>query len=491
MTGRRRWGAVSGMAALGVLAAAMVGPLPVASAQDETTKVDTRFAYLCPFPSGEQRVEVRLSAEFPVSATVEQPVRPSGLAIELTVPQAALAELTARGAASVTAVARVDVSIAQGSAGAETNWSGTETDPVAVPAEGDLVLPLDPARLVHAVLGKPGKTVFSAGGLSLALTGYLPDGEVTDPPSLELPCSLDPSQDPTIATVQVSEVDNPVTSEPPPGAVRVEEQPPAGVLEDAPPPEPGMPDKDCAPIEPPESPEPVTFRYCANIVAYTSLAKLDASVFQPSSLVNIGPTGFLLNPFLPDSDKCVPEGGEETILCQKANFIPNLDGEPNLRPAADQWLLPFGFVPTKATMQLTQVGVSTIDIAVHAAIEPQFSHVIAIARYDARVYDAFVAGAKLDLGPNCRTVRPIEVRLNGTPGFLPGQYLLDEGGLLSGEAEIPPFTGCGKVEDVSPLLTGLISGSDNLVRLTQGRVCPMTEVPDLFRCPPAVPVPQL
>lgn len=492
MSDRRRW-AIPGMAGVAMLAAGLFGPLPAASAQDETIHVDARLAYLCPFPSGEQRVEVHLVADLPASATVEQPVRPSGLAITLTVPQAALADLTAMGAVSVTAVARVGVSITHGGSAAETNWSGTETSRVPLPAEGDLGLPLEPARVVPAILGRPGEMTFTATDTSLSLTGYLPDGAVTDPPSLELPCVLAADQDATLATVGVSDVDTPGTQEPPPGAVRVDEPRSGGsapgAVADPEDPYPADCEKIGSPPGVPPPPDPP--KYCAYVVGYSNLNKLNASVEQPLSLVNIGTNIPPENKLDPPLGGCVdvpPEDEDEPLKCQKANILPNIAGEPVLTPSENQWVLPFGFVPTKATMQLTQVGMSSADIALHQVVVQRYSHVRITARYIARVYDASVNGVPFDLGPNCRTADAIEVHLVGKPGRGAGTYNLTTGGPLNGTADIPAFTGCGVTEDVSPLLTGLISGQDNRVKLVQGRVCTLTGRPT--GCPPNEPVPE-
>ncbi|WP_154814881.1 DUF6801 domain-containing protein [Actinophytocola xinjiangensis] len=484
----RRWWAIPGMAGVAVLAAGLVGPLPMAAAQDETVRVDARLTYLCPFVSGEQPVEVRLAADLPAGATAGEPVRPAGLAISLTVPQAGVAELTALGAASVTALARVGVAITHGGSTAETNWSGTKTSRVVLPTEGDLTLPLEPSRVTPAVLGQPGAMTFAAADTSLELTGYQSDGAVTDPPSLALSCALAPDQDATLATVQVSAADTPVPVEPPPGAVRVDKPKGSAAAPEVSPTAVEIPE-DCEQIEspnipwppPPETPTNPP-KYCAYITAFTNLAKLDASVLQPPSLVNIGPTAPGSNKDSPRPApnpprpglKCVPEDLQSNILCQKANILPNLGGRPVLTPAENQWVLPFGFVPTKATMQLTQLGVSQADIRLHLAQNPVHAKAVVTARYTVRVYDAAINGVPFDLGPHCRTAEPLEIVVDAIAGFGAGKYLLDQGGVLNGEVVIPPFTGCGVTEDVSPLLTGLISGPGNLVRLTQGKVCTIT-----------------
>ena len=53
---------------------------------------------------------------------------------------------------------------------------------------------------------------------------------------------------------------------------------------------------------------------------------------------------------------------------------------------------------------------------------------------------------------------------------------------------IPPFTGCGVSEDLDPLITGLVSGGGNFVKLTQGSICTLTGSNN--GCPPEEPTPE-
>jgi hypothetical protein len=381
----------------------------------------------------------------------------------------ALADLTGSGAASAAAVVRFETTVGEQ---ATATWSGARTDPVAVPAGENPVLALEvPLETPPAVVASaPGEVAVGAGGLTVVLTGYQADGAVTEPPSIEVSCVL--AEDTVLAVITVSDVDNPGTEvpAPPPGSVVV--GPGAGGRSPARP-SPKLVEipPDCHIIDPPPN-NPTPPRYCANVTGYANVAKLDAAVLQPMGVVNIGPTAFY---------QCHPPAPDR---CQQANLLANRDGEPVLPPAPASFL-PFGFVPTTGTMQLTQIGTGFADIKLNLTDPTGASNSATVTgRYVARLFDATVDGVPLDLGPNCHTAVPVEVELHGKPPT----YLLTGGGPLSGVVTIPPFTGCGVDEDLDPLITGLVSGGGNFVKLTQGSICTLTGAHG--GCPPEEPVPE-
>jgi hypothetical protein len=96
---------------------------------------------------------------------------------------------------------------------------------------------------------------------------------------------------------------------------------------------------------------------------------------------------------------------------------------------------------------------------------------------------AEINGVEIKLGPNCRTATLIDVTLLGVAA----SYSITEGGILQGVIDIPPFSGCGVDEDLDPIITGLVSGPGNYVKMTQGPVCTIISG---LKCPPVVPVPQ-
>ncbi|HEY0454163.1 DUF6801 domain-containing protein [Actinophytocola sp.] len=452
--------------AVAFVAVAFASGTPAPAAQADVVHADLRLGYTCRFPAGPQPVDVRITADFPSRATVNEPIQPTAIRVALTLP--ALTDLP--NAATVTAIVRLDTTATQRESQALASWSGALAEPVPVPADANLVLDT-PAEPPPVLVPAPGDVVFAAGDLAATLTGYQADGTVTDPPSLDLSCVLGPDQAATLGTVPVSDVDSPSTGPappPPPGAVAVEprdkgERAPLGTTAVQVP-------ADCQIIDPPPGPKTAA-RYCAYVTGYANVAKLNASVLQPAGINNIGPTALQL--------RCK---GDLKLLCQQANLLARLDGEPKM-PAAPAWLLPFGFVPSKATMQLTQLGLGFADIVGDTNFPPARSLAVITGTYTARLSAASVNGVPLDLGPDCRTETPIDIRLEARP-----PYTLTLGGVMSGMVTIPPFTGCGVTEDLDPLITGLVSGPGNFVKLTQGRICTLTGAGT--GCPPIVPTPQ-
>jgi hypothetical protein len=92
-------------------------------------------------------------------------------------------------------------------------------------------------------------------------------------------------------------------------------------------------------------------------------------------------------------------------------------------------------------------------------------------------------GVPIELGPDCRTATPIDVVLTAKAGT----YSITEGGVLDGTITIPPFTGCGVNEDLDVMITSLVSGPNNYVKMTQSKVCSLG---NQVNCPPVAPVPQ-
>jgi hypothetical protein len=153
-------------------------------------------------------------------------------------------------------------------------------------------------------------------------------------------------------------------------------------------------------------------------------------------------------------------------------------------PPVTATLLGFGFVPTTATLQITQVG--TLNIASESTNNIlKFSRVQSLASI--RVEKVLVNGVPLNVGSNCHTVRPFLLQLSGVP-----PYNLDSGGVLSGTVTVPPFTGCGVGENLDPIFNATVSGPGNLAQLTQGTLCVDWNITGVFPqagCPASVPKP--
>jgi hypothetical protein len=136
-------------------------------------------------------------------------------------------------------------------------------------------------------------------------------------------------------------------------------------------------------------------------------------------------------------------------------------------PPAHATFLSFGFVPTAATLQVTQTGtlnVATVGGERNGVEVLKFSKVESLASI--RVENVLVNGASLDVGSDCHTVRPFPLVLTGKP-----PYQLQTGGVLNGTITVPPFTGCGVGENLDSIFDASVSGPGNFVQLTQGSLC--------------------
>lgn len=418
----------------------------------EPLVVDTSLDYVC----GEAGpVGLRVTATLPPTGVTGEPVGPSDVGLEVTVPAAALAGLP--GAASATAVTRLDVLPEQ--------WTAVQSDPVPL---------ADPVVLGGNVTAPPvtatpmGDLTFAAGDLTVEITGYTGDGTPTEPPAVDLTCVLDAGETAVLAVVPVEPPAPGRVPSPAPGKRGQQDQ---GAPSIAAPPPP-----ECYPLPgvPPEYRAP----FCAKVNGRANIAKLDAAVRQPSGLTNITATNLMVR--CPD---------DTAVACQKALALPELDGEPKYPPAPGSFYA-FGFMPATGTMQLTQLGLADVySWSKRTQIPGQPGEYEGLTtvkvRLSAQILDATVNGVPVPVGPDCRTAVPIDAVFTASYSG-PDKYSINKGGPLMGTVTIPPFSGCGTTEDLDPILTGLISGPGNYVRLYQARVCTILGNND--GCPPEEPV---
>lgn len=430
-----------------------------AGAQEEKQQVDVEIGYLC----GTSQITLRVTATFPAQGTVGNAVQPTDVTLEVRVLPEALPELTAAGAVTATSVVRLDTSIVQGDTAANATWSAVHDEPVPLAEPTVFTGTVEPEPVTA---GAPGDLSFTASGLVATITGRNADGAPTEPPSVDLTCIPAPDQPAGLAVVPVSEVESthPTFEMPEPGIkIGTKEQEsaaPVNALGPVPP--------ECHPIEPP--PVPKWSNFCANAGGYANVEKLRASILQPVGLTNIAAGNAVLN--------C---GGVRFKACTQNTVLPELNGEPKFPPAPGSFFS-LGLIPTTGTMQLTQLGIGTVDVW-FMVNNNKLGEAVVRLKVTARLFDATVMGVPLELGPNCRTATPIDVVLTATPEF----YSISDGGILTGIITIPPFTGCGANEDLDPIITGLVSGPNNYLKMTQGKVCTISSG---FRCPPEVPIPQ-
>lgn len=445
---------------LAVAASSLAAP-PAAVARDEPVPL----AYTCQFPFGAQPVGVVVTATFPSAGVPGESIEPADVTIAVTLPQPALTELAALSAVTVVSEPSLTTTVRQGESAGDAVWDGNATPSTPIPTEGELAL-VSSAVVPPVTASEPGEVTFAAGELTIDLAGFTADGTSIDP--MAITCALAPGTDAYLGTVAVAGPDPGLDAGAGPDLEigRVPDATADPQLLADPPPE-------CKFID--DGAEPYLIRGCAHLTGFANVAKLDASVRQPAGILNIAATA--LNPVV---GRCAdPDFPWPPWLCQRVIAEPSYGGEPKM-PPLDGSFVNFGFVPTTARMQLTQIGFARVNLT-FTGVRPFYGYVEGLAHYVVRVYDATVNGVPLDVGPSCQT--EIDIEITGTYP----EYTTTPGGVLHGMFDIPPFTGCGATEDLDPLLTGAISGPGNYAKLTQGPLCTWTSGSN---CPPEVPDPQ-
>ena len=456
---------------------AMTGASPAAGQQ----VIEPGLHYACTYPSGLRasivRADVQIRATFPQAGVVGQPIQPAGAALALTLPHSEVASLTGMHAATVTAGMRLTVDVAENHASVTDPWSGQTTAATPLPAAGSAVLTAS-STVPSATVKVPGDVTFTAAAFSVLLTPRTAAGGPTNPPVIPLSCQLLPGQQATLATLAVAAASSPsgpggsASTNPisvgPRRAAATNYCPgyPTGGYKF----NPHFP----LPKPPPGSKvtHPTPQEACAFIVGFSNARKLNEA-----ALVGPGRSNLSVNIRVVEDLKTgyfqLDSAGE---LAYKPCATCKVE---NALPPAHATFLSFGFVPTSATLQITQIG--TLNVAsVGTTSALKYSRIWSTASI--RVYNVLVNGVPLNVGNNCQTQTPFPLVLTGKP-----PYTLQLGGQLTGTINIPPFSGCGVGENLNPIFDATVSGPGNFVKLTQGNLC--TPGPPPFGCPPLPPTP--
>lgn len=500
------------IAAFVVLAATV----PAAAVAAGTREVDTELPYVCTFPSGQRPATVRISAAFPDRVAAGEPIRPADVTTTVEFPEPAVADLAATGAPGVRAAeTRLTVAVAQNDATAEATWRGT-AEPVVLPAAGPLTLTA--TGDVPTVTGQSaGELTLSAADFAVDLALGAADDDATEPAALTVGCTLaeDAPNDGLLAAVPVGPhpggPDGSPSASPAPSATpsrqdgapadRQRERAPR-VGGDTPGGTGARPDAPPCRYDAGYPAGPMSLN--AYITGYANVRKLKGAALIPltCTLIEQGEPQF---EFYPDFS-----GG--TIKQHSTGDLYN--GGRAWSLPFEATFLAFGFTPTTATMVLEQTGPLTIDSL--GATDFVFTSTDTYVRVPLvlRVLSLTVNGTPLDVGPDCRTEKPLaspepdpahhpgdHLVLHGRGEQVTGEpatgYLLLSGGPLTGEVSIPAFTGCGSGgERVDRLLTAAVSGSGNYVKQMQGQTCYVAaDVPNPEECttdlqPLKIPVPE-
>jgi hypothetical protein len=84
--------------------------------------VSLPLGYTCAFPSGSRPVSAQVTATFPAAGTAGRPIKPTGTRITVTLPQAAVADLTRLNTAAVTLTAGLSTEVTEGTRAGTAIW---------------------------------------------------------------------------------------------------------------------------------------------------------------------------------------------------------------------------------------------------------------------------------------------------------------------------------------------------------------------------------
>ncbi|MEU2022336.1 DUF6801 domain-containing protein [Streptomyces sp. NPDC016469] len=482
---------VASVAGLALLAGLLSGG---GSAADESTG-PAGFSASCGAEDGDAgtvTAAVGVSVDVPATGEAGRPVQPGPVTLTVTLSRADLAGLLPEGAEAFVSRASLKVMVAQNGDSAEASWE-LHAPSTLLPADGDVVL-VHSGDVPYVTLGSAGDVDFSVKELKIELRSATAEPEKTTPPLTTMTCRLDEGEDGHLATTRVT--DGPGTGPsgtpetfptPAGGSGRAKDKDIAVEPTDA----EDEADPDYCPVEPPvgemdssKAPQPSPGRpvnvielpgafMCANVLGLANVQKLNGAmvVNDPDhpALISVLSTKRISSREADDWED--PEGRGRYL---RIDNLANID-----LPDADSTFLTFGFQPVTAKVSF-ETGPMTISIGnIGYDLDAAFSTVY--FKQSLRIHDVKVNGTPLDVGNNCRTVKPFEVVLNGGSAYTNVAL----GGRLDGEVTIPPFSGCGTGgEDLNPLFTAAISGPGNRIFMNQAPTC-YPAFPESSYCPPA------
>ncbi|MFI6689004.1 DUF6801 domain-containing protein [Streptomyces sp. NPDC050485] len=476
---------MSARTALAAATVVLAGVVPGAGPALGDQPISTELAYSCAFPAGPQPVKVRVGARFPDRAAAGVPIQAAEVSTALTLPDAAVAALTALRATTTGATTRLTTEVAQNGAAARAVWQGT-APAVPLASPGGAVLTAS-GEVPTVTANSPGDLTVTATGLTIDFTPRTAEGAATVPATVSVSCTPVPGGSGLLAKVPVTGASSSPTPSPSASATDPASsgpgRPSATPPQVAPPKPQGAPTAAAAPECRGDTTQPLAL--AAYATGYSNVTKLSGASLIPVYCAKIvqGPSKLKRIEVRP--------GVFELHLLQLSLGQLEYQGSRETPPAPATFLT-FGFMPTTATMTLEQSGPMSIDsdlnnTAGHGETYIRIPLVLHLS-------DVLVNGTPLDVGPNCRTTKPVysddpdPAQNTKDHMVLLGQlkkgkdtvwrgYSLSRGGPLTGSVTVPPFTGCGVGEDLSPLFTASVSGPGNAVKQNQGAPC-ASGIPD-------------
>ncbi|MFG2248467.1 hypothetical protein [Spirillospora sp. NPDC048823] len=485
---------IAAIAALTVSGGALVA-VPAAMAD-----LGADMGLVCSGKAGTHKVTLRIETTVPSSGAVGQPIQLGTIKVDVGLPPELLKEVSAtspNGASTppvtglapspaastaIGGVAEIQVAVHEPGGDRRGGWPAFAL--AAAPARGDGAVHLTGSGVAPPVVpGSPGGLSWSAREMALSL---VPGDTTTGKDTAELALHCVTEKEAVLGTVRVGRARGASA----PGASSAPTRQAAAAQE-------GL----CKVI-PGRGEDP---RYAINYDPELELAEIYESPPTPSSIFPrygaglmycIKATGFFN---IKKVGNAAPIAVENNARALTESYVGNGFFGPNYQEYRGYFvnrtyptpatMLGFGFMPTRAVANAVQIGAPgggeadpiTGNLRIlqrlrwdMALPDPTVKRqeIAASAYIRIKAGQAEVNGVPLDLGDECMT-GPTLLSANGFMGnertgttqYYEGQPLIAE------DVEIPPFSGCGVTEDLSPILTASVSGGGNYANLESGRWC--------------------
>lgn len=167
------------------------------------------------------------------------------------------------------------------------------------------------------------------------------------------------------------------------------------------------------------------------------------------------------------SDLSFGHGSFDGALTGISGAVP-LHGTLTLPPASG-YFVTFHFMPVTATATLVPDGEATGTATIISQGGLSADTDLTVKEF-VQLTDVKVDKVPLEVGPNCRTATSALVHVKALlPLVKPGAPKV-----VTSSFTLPAFAGCGVTEDLSPLMTGLVSGPGNTLTTTLTLRCVST-----------------
>jgi hypothetical protein len=445
-----------------------------------------RLGYDCAFHSETTPVSAEITGTYSMTAAVGQPIQPTGTRIAVTLPHAAVADLTRVHSATATLTAGLGTVVTEGTKSSAADWQDFTSPATEIPKSGPMTL-IASGAAPTVTPATAGKVTISAADLELVFTaprGVSSPAESTQrssratPAGMQVACTPLAGDDATITQIVVA---GSATSG---QATRAAGKPKYC--------QPFIAHAKLNPLFPLPPPLPGSSRFyfpekaCAYSTGFT-----DAKKLNEAALIGPGLTDLVLG--IPVFTKTIGRFG---YFYQRGSGSFEYHGLPEL-PPAHATLLAFGFMPVSATIQLSEIGplnIALISCGTGTGAQtklcphrPLLNRALVDGRVSLRISDVSINGVPLNVGPHCQTATPFDLKLTGVP---PTYNIGLIHGVLTGTVTIPSFSGCANGTDsLDAVFDATVSGPGNFAKVTQAVPCFIAN-PTAATCPPRKPIPK-